>query len=253
VTGDLADLILNAPAGSCGANSPAILEVVDDVLILVTLEPIDGPGGTLAAAGPCFLRTASYLPVLGLMRFDTDDLAQLEGDGRLGPVIMHEMGHVLGFGGLWGSSYFDLLRNPSCPSSPGVDTHFAGTQAIAAFDFIGGTGYTGGEKVPVENSLGSCPGTRDVHWRESVFDEELMTGFVEVAGTTMPLSRVSVASLGDMGYQVNLAAADAFTKTFGAMAALVQVRAKLDLNDDVWRGPISVVDAQGRILRVIRP
>jgi hypothetical protein len=38
-----------------------------------------------------------------------------------------------------------------------------------------------------------------------------MTGFSERVGTVMPLSRVSISSFADLGYTVDLAAADAFT------------------------------------------
>jgi hypothetical protein len=58
----------------------------------------------------------------------------------------------------------------------------------------------------VENTGG--PGTRDVHWRERVFGSELLTGFVNRAPN--PLSRVTAASLGDLGYQVDIDAADDF-------------------------------------------
>jgi hypothetical protein len=50
--------------------------------------------------------------------------------------------------------------------------------------------------VPVENTGG--PGTRNSHWRETVFRNELMTGFVGVAGGN-PLSRMTVGSLQDLG------------------------------------------------------
>ena len=59
-------------------------------------------------------------------------------------------------------------------------------------------------------------GTADAHWRESVFGNELMTGFVD-AGTN-PLSRVSVASMADLGYAVNLAGADPYTLAPGLRA-----------------------------------
>jgi hypothetical protein len=59
----------------------------------------------------------------------------------------------------------------------------------------------------VEN--GGGPGTRDAHWRESVFFDELMTGYVG-PGRDLPLSRVTIASLADLGYQINMAAADPF-------------------------------------------
>ena len=60
--------------------------------------------------------------------------------------------------------------------------------------------------VPVENTGGQ--GTQDSHWRDTVFGNEQMTGFVGDAGN--PLSRMTVASLQDMGYQVNLNAAEPY-------------------------------------------
>jgi hypothetical protein len=178
------------------------------------------------------------------MIFDTADLASLD----LERVAVHEMGHVLGFGTLWGASFFDFLRNPSLPDSPGVDTYFAGPIAVAEFDSIGGTNYTGGAKVPVENTQGG-EGTRDGHWRESVFDSELMTGFVEATGT-MPLSTVSVASLWDMGYVVNYSAAEAYTQVFSLRAGAPVAAQGWD---DIWRGPIYITDPAGRVINVVRP
>jgi hypothetical protein len=52
------------------------------------------------------------------------------------------------------------------------------------------------------------PGTREGHWRESSFGNELMTGFLNPGET--PLSRLTIAALRDMGYEVNMDAADAF-------------------------------------------
>jgi hypothetical protein len=63
--------------------------------------------------------------------------------------------------------------------------------------------------VPVENTGGQ--GTRDSHWRDSVFGAELMTGYAEPAGVRMPISRLTVGALEDLGYGVNYAAADSYT------------------------------------------
>ncbi|HWP37520.1 MAG TPA: leishmanolysin-related zinc metalloendopeptidase [Gemmatimonadales bacterium] len=251
IIGDVPDILLVAAAGTCGSNSPAINETVDDLVILVTVEPIDGVGGTLGSAGPCYIRNSNQLPILGRMRFDRDDLNQLEATGRLNDVILHEMGHVLGFGTLW--TNFGYLENPSLPSNPGADTHFDGPQAIAAFNQVGGSSYTGGAKVPVENTQGGA-GTRDSHWRESVMDEELMTGFIESLGIN-PLSRVSLASMQDLGYEVNLARADPYQKIFlapPAGAASSGPERQIWLGDDIHRGPLRAVGSRGEVVRVIR-
>ncbi|MFQ5678369.1 MAG: leishmanolysin-related zinc metalloendopeptidase [Gemmatimonadota bacterium] len=239
MTNGIVDTPVNAPAGSCGPDSPEINETVDDLVILVTLGPIDGPGGTLGFAGPCQISSFDFLPRLGLMRFDTDDLLGLEIGGNLDVVILHEMGHVLGIGVLW--NLFGLLGEPSLQG--GQDPFFSGPLTLVAFDMVGGANHVG-NKVPVENTGG--PGTADAHWRESVFDDELMTGFVERAGFPNPLSKVSIASLIDVGYEADQNRADPY---FLPPPSLVQgVRPELHLFNDIYRGPIYVTGAQGRIL-----
>ncbi|MCH7874402.1 MAG: Ig-like domain-containing protein [Gemmatimonadetes bacterium] len=244
--GDLADQAVNIAADACGMNTnPAVNETIDDLVIFVRLEAIDGVGGVLGSAGPCIIRSGTGgLPAYGIMRFDTDDLPNIEAAGQLEDVILHEMGHVLGFGTLWPT--FGFLQNPSWPSSPGVDTHFDGPRAIAEFDAIGGTNYTGGAKVPVENTQGG-EGTRDGHWRESVFDAELLTGFIEASGS-MPLSSLSVAAMWDLGYLVNLSGAEPYSETFTLRAGPPLAS---ELRDEIWRGPIYVVDTRGRVISVI--
>lgn len=236
--GDLSDIPVNVPAGSCGPDSPALNETVDDLLILATIEPIDGAGGILGQAGPCFIRSSNTLPVIGLMRFDEADVANLESGGRFDEVIVHEMGHVLGLGIVWDD--LGLLTGAG-----GSDPYFTGVRGIEAFDRVGGSGYTG-NKVPVENTGG--PGTADGHWRESVFDNELMTGYLDSGGN--PLSEVTVASFWDLGYEANLDGAEDFTLGLGLQALTTPVSVRLI--DDVWRGPVYVVDDAGRVVGVIR-
>jgi hypothetical protein len=101
ITQDLEGGFLDAPADDCGGSTPAVKQNVDDLLILVNLVEIDGAGGVLGGAGPCYIRTEGDLTILGTMQFDTADLAMLEADGFLSSVVLHEMGHVLGFGTLW--------------------------------------------------------------------------------------------------------------------------------------------------------
>lgn len=74
-----------------------------------------------------------------------------------------------------------------------------------------------------------------------------MTGFVD-AGVN-PLSQVTVASMGDLGYSVNLADADPYTLAPGLRA--FGQRPAIELKSDVLRVPIHQVDDAGRVLRVI--
>jgi hypothetical protein len=240
------DLQVCAGADSTLSN---LTETIDDLVIYAKVGPIDGAGGILGQAGPCYFRTGGStpgLPLIGMMVFDEADLANLEASGQLELVIVHEMGHVLGFGSFWNLTvnnvtYFSLLSGAG-----GADPYFTGANGRAAFDRVGGTAYVAGPKVPVENTGGA--GTRDSHWRESVFDRELMTGYLD-PGTNNPLSIVSVGSLWDMGYLVNYADADAFT--WPAPPALRSPGPVLEMKDDVFRGLVYGVDPSGRVVTVV--
>jgi hypothetical protein len=174
------------------------VEVIDDVLILAKGDVINGVGHILGQAGPLWWRPDTLLPALGRMTFDTADLERMEADGTLRDVITHEMGHVLGFGKtLWGLK--GLLE-----SAGGADPRFVGRAAMVEFAHL-----TGGEHlvgVPVENLGGA--GTRDSHWRESVFGAELMTSRIAAAGN--PMSRLTVAALADLGYATDFEAGELY-------------------------------------------
>ncbi len=193
-------------------------EVIDDLLIMAQGVDIDGPGKILGQAGPTHLRPASaganaFLPAKGLMSFDTADLAQMQADGTLVDVITHEMGHVIGIGTIWSNKGLLTGANSANPRFTGV----AAKQEYGVLKAVGPT------PVPVENTGGA--GTKNSHWRETVFKNELMSGFI--AEPDNPLSRLTVASLQDMGYVVNLDAAEPYTlPNLRAMAeaGLVAVR-----------------------------
>lgn len=114
------------------------------------------------------------------------------------PVLMHQMAHVLGFGILWSSAYLDLVADEG-----GYDPLFTGPNATRVFSELTGADRPG---VPVENTGGL--GNRDFHWRERVLGHELMTGHTDTG--TNPLSRLTLATLDDMGYTVDYDAAEAF-------------------------------------------
>ena len=243
IYGDVPDEFASFPAGTCGPGSPAINETIDDIIIYVRLDSIDGPGKILGQAGPCLIRDPGFQPGVGVMRFDTADVAGLLAAGQFDEVVRHEMGHVLGFGTIWQS--LGVLSGAG-----GTDPHFVGAQSTAAFDHNGGQAYSAGAKVPVENCCG--PGTRDFHWRETVFATELMTGFLN-GGVPNPLSVITTASMGDLGYLVNYAGSDPYTVPNAAALRAQASLPQIELGDDILRLPILVVDRRGRVTRIIRP
>ncbi len=172
-------------------------QTIDDLRIDAEGVIIDGPGQILGQAGPRFVRTDGGLPITGIMSFDSADLNQLEANGSLQNVIVHEMAHCIGIGTLWSS--MGLLEGEGT-----ANPVFIGVNAMREWGDLSGAGRP--MPVPVANTGG--PGTREGHWRESVFGNELMTGFLD--GGINPVSRVTVAALQDMGYDVNFDAADEF-------------------------------------------
>jgi len=205
---------------------------IDDLQIGASGVAIDGVGGILGQAGPTGIRNVSNIPFDGIMQFDSADLTALENSGQLMDVILHEMGHVIGIGTVWDLQ--GLLANPS--NGDGVtDTRFTGTAATAQYNAIFGTADTG---VPVENDFG--PGTADSHWRESILDNELMTGFIN--GATRPISTITVGSLQDLGYVVNMGQADPYTDPTPIVAPLNAPAAAIGtVNNDV--GPFQFANA----------
>jgi hypothetical protein len=118
-----------------------------------------------------------------MMQFDSADASYYASLGLFDDIVLHEMLHTVGVGTIW--SYKGLL-NGNGTSSP----TFNGALANAA--------YPGDALIPVENSGGS--GTAYSHWEETVFGNELMTGYINGDNT---LSYMTIASLGDLGYTVS--------------------------------------------------
>jgi hypothetical protein len=200
ITAGVADQPLELPDGLFGW-IPGFSGVVDDVLIDARDIDIDGAGQILGRAGGFLVREPDWQPYYGLMEFDTADLDSLASRGRLGDVILHEMGHVLGLGTNWLLVGYvsDLLTDPA----------YTGPGGVAAHQELGGARY-----VPLENEGGL--GTVIGHWREDVFGDELMTGYLGSAPAQ--LSRLTVAALSDLGYGVDLSQADAYELPSGASA-----------------------------------
>jgi hypothetical protein len=244
IVGDLHRTSINHPAGLCEDLVPAINEIINDVVIFARVDSIDGAGDTngniLGLAGPCFVNEDTRLPSYSLMVFDSADVSGLVADGSITDVIIHEMGHALGIGSLWNFERGFLI------GSGGSDPYFIGAGARTQFSALNTLTYSG-NPVPVENMGGQ--GTQDTHWRESILGNELMTGFLNPGRN--PLSRITAASLQDLGYVVNIAAADGFSFRVALYSFPFNVGTNgRAMHNDIRPLPQYKTDAGGRMRRV---
>ena len=221
-------------SGQCGSNQFEIPpgDRIDDLRIYVTKERLN----VLGFGGPIVLRETTHLPVLGCIGLDLSH-ADLLITG------LHEIGHVLGVGSLW--EELGYYQTP-----PDGDQHFNGPLAVAAFDAAGGWDYAGA-KVPVEGG----------HWRGSVFGDELMT-----PTGTGAISAITVQSLADLGYVVDVTQADPYvlsaTGSSGMQAVVIgddpsSAQPASPTQEIPWCGvdgeheAIYVVDPKGRVILTI--
>jgi hypothetical protein len=220
ITGDVFDAAAEATPRDLSSNTEgcgvpglptAFSERIDDIVIFATITPIDGPNNILGSAFPCFIRDGpapNLQTVIGIMRFDSDDIESMVLRGNFTDVITHEMLHVVGLGTLWGPEEYNLRQGAGTPQS-----RYTGALGVGGCVAVGGASVCPGI-VPLENTGGA--GTADSHWSEAVFFNELMTGFVNTrssvpSGLLNPFSLISLRSLGDLGYVVNEKAADPYS------------------------------------------
>lgn len=221
------DMSLTASQQMAFTNAEAFWEAVltgyrDAILVgSVTIDAdapaIDGPGGVLGSAGPTAASQQGgfVLTTTGSMSFDSADVAVLEMSGELEEVIRHEMGHVLGFGTLWGCNPDPNTAN-GCGFGAGAGTPLYTT---GSGEFIGAAatarwqsefGQMGTPDVELEGGAG----TADGHWNEvlgggglvgitdGVNDMafELMTGWLN---SPTFLSEMTLAQFYDNGFTSN--------------------------------------------------
>ncbi|QDT31895.1 right-handed parallel beta-helix repeat-containing protein [Thalassoglobus polymorphus] len=165
--------------------------LIDDITI--TAEGADLGPGILGQAGFTAQRNdADMLPYLGLMEFSNSFLPTLPAL-ELRDVIIHEMGHVLGFTDfLWAQK--GLVDYPNAL--------YTGANAVAEHNALFNLNDTG---VPLQTGIG--PGSDYAHWDDALYGDELMT--YSATGTApRKISRVTAAMFSDLGYTVDMSAAD---------------------------------------------
>ena len=172
--------------------------------ITVTVKEIDKVGNTLGYAYPetvvCYpinCYAGQGLPSHGHMVFDLADLDEMIKDKTLFSVVFHEMLHVCGLGTIWEGK--KLVKD--------LDTNnpiYIGENALAEYRKL--TSNPSLISIPLENKGGA--GTRNVHWRQSTFGNEVFIGVT--TGESQPISRMTIGALEDLGYVVNYEHADPY-------------------------------------------
>jgi Leishmanolysin len=199
ITHDLVDIDTAAEGLTERSDGCTWPEIIDDLYICATFARIDGPLKVLGYAGPEYVRNDNLLPISGIMVFDKSDLAMLRQDNGFLDTILHEMGHVIGLGSLW--EYANLAtESPNCT--------YLGVHANAEYQALSQCGNT---TLPLERKGG--PGTACVHWDEDCLGDELMTGYLSSFNSDSmrsPLSRLSIAAVQDLGYNVDYSRANPF-------------------------------------------
>jgi hypothetical protein len=172
-------------------------KLIDDLNIKISTAALDGAGGTQARTKIDFMRYGTLLPAQSLVQLDEGDLDSLEQSGQLFDVARHEFLHALGYGNLWEAK--GLIDRPNTSLA-----RYNGANAVSAYQEAGGATET----IALENQ---GVGTAGLHWNENLFGNELMSPDIDFGGDAgdAPVSKVTIASLADLGYEVNLDAATA--------------------------------------------
>lgn len=216
------------PSSFCGLGQQTI-NGVDDLAIWVnTIKYNANNPDLLGQAGPCYSRSITRLTTVGEMEFVDTQMDGLLAANQLTDTVMHEMGHILGLGTHW--QVLGLTANTLGGNFCGTDPQYVGANAIREYRALGGAG-----NIKLENLYG--PGTCEGHWKESVFGTELMTGFLN-GNVANPLSRMTLASMQDLGYNIDLSKADSYSIPAVGTAS---VSARAGKNDLIVTRPVDQV------------
>ena len=164
-------------------------DFIDDLVIYIDLASNNSPLNFDMYAEVRFINSDSKLPSVGEIivypnAFNKPFFYKL---------AMHEIGHVLGIGSYMSFKSVNLV---SCLDDENSVPFFKGWVARLLFKQLFGDRYDGPIVPLTPNST---------HWPREIFGRELMTPLIS---TESSLSSITVAALGDLGYEVDPLSAD---------------------------------------------
>ena len=182
------------PAGKIFCNSytlPSSL-FVDDLVIFYKFETFSS-NTELAKTGICDYvidpTSGQATTRAALMTLNTLCLSSQYID-RLEYIVLHEMGHAVGFGTIWG--LYDVL---SPADNIYLPYYWKGINGNRGYSEIGGVGSP--EVDLIRN-----------HWKESLHKSEIMTS--NLGTGPVYFSKMTIRAMQDIGFQVNTSEADVY-------------------------------------------
>jgi len=171
---------------------------VDDMLINASVETMSPMLNGYATATQ-WRPGAGGLPYEGEIHINSSKI----GDPGIYHTIIHEMLHALGFAD-------DFFKDAGLVSGLGTTAPlFTGVNAVREYATAFGT--TGVAGVPLYGDL-TATGSYGSHWDTNTIGTEIMSVGWDTTSTSLrPFSRITAGAMQDLGYQVNYAAADAYT------------------------------------------
>lgn len=183
---------LDARCGVVGIGR--LTEQTSAVIVYVTEATFLG-GDLAGGARVCLSRPDGALPAVAFIQVNAAAVSRMKEENWLEDTMLHELFHAMGFGSFW------RTRAAMTRTNLVTTNTFGGAQAQQACSQMSApiaAACAGG--VPLSSEL--------AHWNLGVFGNEMMTQSTRAGAR--PVSAMTLAAMADVGYTVNLHAADRF-------------------------------------------